>query len=155
MSRGGKLPTRFEGPERSPGFLLWQLSMSWQRKQRAALEPLELTHVQFVLLASAAWLDRDGEPVAQVDIAAHARTDVMMTSQVLRALEERGLVRREAHPEDSRAKRITVTPAGRALVVRAIKVVEDVDEAFFASLGPKREAFIDAMQALIAGNEGA
>src|SRR3546814_15453085 len=38
-------------PENSPGFLLWQVTNQWQRRLRATLEPLGLTHVQFVLLA--------------------------------------------------------------------------------------------------------
>ena len=49
--------TRFrEGPGASPGFLLWHLTLAWQRAVTAALEPLGLTHVQFVLLATAWFL---------------------------------------------------------------------------------------------------
>jgi DNA-binding MarR family transcriptional regulator len=86
----------------SPGLLLWQVSNRWQAAQRAALRPFDLTHVQFVLLASLTWLDNEG-PVTQKRLAEHAATDPMMTSQVLRALEERGLIRRGQHPTDARA----------------------------------------------------
>ena len=49
--------TRFEnGPGESPGFLLWHTTMRWQRSMAAALHPLGLTHMQFVLLASAWWM---------------------------------------------------------------------------------------------------
>ena len=59
----------------------------------AALRPLGLTHVQFVLLASTWWLtDVAHETVTQRRVAEHAGTDATMTSQVLRALEARGLV---------------------------------------------------------------
>jgi hypothetical protein len=40
-------------PDKSPGFLLWQVTLRWQRKVTIALAPLDLTHVQFVLLATA------------------------------------------------------------------------------------------------------
>src|SRR5438477_10996940 len=83
----------------STGLLLWQVTNRWQAAQRSALKPFDLTHVQFVLLASLSWLDADG-PVTQRLLADHAVTDPMMTSQVLRTLEGRGLVRRDAHPTD-------------------------------------------------------
>ena len=35
----------------SPGFLLWHATMRWQRAMRAALQPHDLTHVQFAHLA--------------------------------------------------------------------------------------------------------
>jgi DNA-binding MarR family transcriptional regulator len=139
----------FDRPEESAGFLLWQTSMLWQRRVRAALEPLDLTHAQFVLLASATWLERRGAPATQVEIATHAKADVMMTSQVLRTLEGRGLVSRQPSAVDSRAKDVVVTASGRALVGRAIKVVEAVDEAFFEPLGTNRGGVLVAMRSLI------
>jgi DNA-binding MarR family transcriptional regulator len=54
---------------------------------------------------------------------------------VLRALEARGLVTRGADPEDSRARRLSVTPEGAALARRAIAVVEAADAEFFAAAG--------------------
>jgi len=38
------------GPAGSPGFLLWHVTLQWQRAITAVLQPLDLTHVQFVLL---------------------------------------------------------------------------------------------------------
>jgi DNA-binding MarR family transcriptional regulator len=119
--------TRFEGPGESPGFLLWQATRRWQRELTAALKPLELTHVQFVLLASVWWL---GEPT-QRELADQAATDPMMTSQVVRALEKRGLVERRPDPNDGRAWRLVATASGAELAQRAIRVVEDADAAFF------------------------
>ena len=39
-------------PEESPGFLLSHVTLRRQREVAAALAPLNLTHVQFVLLAA-------------------------------------------------------------------------------------------------------
>ena len=93
----------------SPGLLLWQVTNRWQAAIRAALKPYGLTHVQFVLLASLTWLAGidNGGPVTQRELADQAATDPMMTSQVLRALEQRSLVSRSAHPVDRRAVAIT------------------------------------------------
>ncbi|WP_246673391.1 MarR family winged helix-turn-helix transcriptional regulator [Mesorhizobium sp. B2-4-14] len=111
--------------------LLWRTTMRWQRVMTAALAPLDLTHVQFVLLASAMWLGRDGEPPNQVQLAAQAGTEVKMTSDVVARLEAKGLIAREADPGDSRAKVIRVTAAGAAAAQRAIVAVEAADAAFF------------------------
>lgn len=136
--------TRYEGLAASPGFALWRVATVWQRAVRAALVPLDLTHAQFVLLTSAAWLEAEagprGQPVTQATIAAQASTDAVMTSEVLRTLERKKLVRRSPHPEDARARCIAVTPAGRRLVRRAVALVEGVDETFFGAPGPELRA---------------
>lgn len=118
-------------PGDSPGFLLWHATLRWQRDIAAALTPLDLTHVQFVLLACTWWLNTHGEHPNQLTLARQAGTDVKMTSQVLRALETKGLIEREVDPADTRAKLLRVTTAGADLAPRAIAAVEDVDARFF------------------------
>lgn len=93
--------------------------------------------MQFVLLASVWWLSEQAgasQPPSQRQVADHAEVDVMMTSQVLRALEQRGLVARTADAADARVKRLTVTATGRRLAEQAVTVVEAVDNEFFSSL---------------------
>jgi DNA-binding MarR family transcriptional regulator len=143
------LGTRHDDASESTGLLLWQVTNRWQAAQRAALKPYGLTHVQFVLLASLTWLGaEDDEPVTQRRLAGFAATDPMMTSQVVRALAERDWVTREPHPTDRRAIVLTVTVAGRALVNRAVRAVEGVDEAFFGPLGRQQTAFTEALRTL-------
>jgi DNA-binding MarR family transcriptional regulator len=134
--------------------LLWQVTNRWQAAQRATLKPYGLTHVQFVLLASLAYLGADG-PVRQRDLAEAAATDPMMTSQVLRAVEARDLVVRRPHPQDGRARALEVTPEGRELVNRAVVSVEACDAAFFDALGSGVQAFARALQTLKTGGPGA
>ncbi len=127
------------GPHDSPGFLLWRTTLRWQRSITAALRPLELTHVQFVLLAAVWWLSDRADTAqrlpSQRQVADHAAADVMMTSQVLRLLEKRNLVTRALDPGDARVKRLTVTTAGRRLAQRAVAVVEKADAEFFSTVG--------------------
>ena len=104
--------TRFSGPEESPGFLMWQTTMSWQRVINSVLAPLDLTHVQFVLLACASWLSSGGSTINQAQLAAQARVDVKMASDVLRKLEAKNLIKRISDPIDTRAKLIEVTKTG-------------------------------------------
>ena len=120
-------------PGDSPGVLLWRATLRWQRLMSATLRPVGLTHVQFVLMASLWWLTRvAGERPTQHRVAEHAGTDPMMTSQVLRVLERRGLVTRALHPPDSRARQLAVTVAGVTLAQQAGAVVESADAESFA-----------------------
>jgi DNA-binding MarR family transcriptional regulator len=126
-------------PNDSPGFLLWHATLRWQRGVARALQPLGLTHVQFVLLACTWWLNEQGERPTQIGLAAQAGTDVKMTSQVLRSLERKGLIEREVDTADTRARRLRATPRGARLAPRAIASVEQVDSEFFAAV-PEPEA---------------
>ncbi len=130
-------------PRESPGFLLWHATLRWQRGISQALAPLDLTHVQFVLLACTWWLNRQGQRPSQIALASFAGTDVKMTSQVLRSLERKGLVEREVDRADTRALRLRVTRQGARLAPRAIAVVERVDAEFFEEAPPA-----DALQLL-------
>jgi DNA-binding MarR family transcriptional regulator len=107
--------------------------------------------VQFVLLASLWWLeDHQPESPTQVRLAQQAGTDPMMTSQVLRKLEARGLLDRAADPDDNRARRLRLTRAGRDLTALALADVERADSDYFAPLDQRHEAFVDALAALAA-----
>jgi DNA-binding MarR family transcriptional regulator len=118
-------------PDDSPGFLLWHVTLRWQRDIATALAPLALTHVQFVLLATTWWLNSQGNNPNQLALARRAGTDVKMTSQVLRKLETKGLIRRDVDAADTRARRLRVTDRGAELAVRAIAAVETADARFF------------------------
>ena len=62
----------------------------------------------------------------------HAGTDIKMTSQVLRGLERKRLLIRDADAVDTRAKRLHVTEAGAKLATVAVAAVEAADAEFFA-----------------------
>ena len=113
------------------------MALRWQRAVTAALAPLDITHVQFVILTSAWWLTERGDAPNQHAIADEAGTDPQMTSQVVRRLEAKGLIERRVDPRDSRARSVLPTRRGIALARTAIAAVEEVDETFFdATMSP-------------------
>jgi DNA-binding MarR family transcriptional regulator len=130
-----RIEFHFKKPEESPGYLLGQLTVLWQRKQKRVLDPLDLTHTQFALLCALAWLSRESDKVTQVDIANQSNADRMMVSKVLRTLEEKKFITRQEHPTDTRAKTIKLTPAGEMVLQKAIICVETADLDFFTSWG--------------------
>lgn len=141
--------THFEGPEHSPGFLLWQVSTKWRREIETALATLNLTHPQFVLLASLGWLTRHNTDVTQAELARHCNTDVNMTSQVLRSLERRGYIERHRRKDDERSKFPRLTKKGAKLVEQAIPLVEQVDDHFFGTLNRQTtKKYIEILQKL-------
>jgi DNA-binding MarR family transcriptional regulator len=126
--------SRHSGPEDSPGFLLWRVSLEWRRSIERALAPLELTQPQFVVLAGIGWLTRNGDAVRQTDIGRHIGVDPNTLSQILRGLEKRRLVSRRQVSRDC-AKYPRLTPAGQKTMKQALTLVEDVDQRFFGVLG--------------------
>src|ERR1700722_4461920 len=119
------------GPSDSPGFLLWHVSLRWQRNINAALAPLGLTHVQFILLGCTWWLNQQGTVPNQLAVASFAGADPKMASEVLRKLESSGLVKRSPDGNDGRAKVLEVTGEGAELLSKAIPVVEKADASLF------------------------
>ena len=119
-------------------------------RQSAALAPLGLTHVQFVLLAATWWLNSHGEDPNQLSVARQAGTDVKMTSEVLRKLEAKGLIVRTVDAADTRARRIRVTERGGELAMAAVTAVEGVDTAFFRAV-PDPAALLAMLRTLARG----
>ena len=144
---------KFNKPDDSPGFLLWQLTMLWQRKIKKVLDDLDLTHTQFVLLASLAWLEKEQELISQADIAAQSRTDRMMVSKIMQTLQAKGLINRHHHKTDTRLKSVTLTPVGRSVMQKALSLVERTDIDFFSVLGNRSGSFIYGMNTLIKQNQ--
>lgn len=126
-----------EKAEESSGFLLWQVTNLWQREIKKALEQYGLTHSQFVLLASIHWLTLHKQEITQVVLSNHTKIDPMTTSTVLRTLQQRGLLQRQEHLTDTRAKTVGLTEEGKIIIKKAVKTVENFDIKFFSILGDK------------------
>jgi DNA-binding MarR family transcriptional regulator len=88
------------------------------RRFDAALRPLALTSGQFSLLMS---LNRP-EAASLGNVSALLAMDRTTLTANLKPLERRGLVTVTADNADKRTRRLTLTPAGRALVDAAVPV---------------------------------
>jgi DNA-binding MarR family transcriptional regulator len=136
------------GPLMSPGFWLHHAALEWRQRFDRALRPLGLTPTQFNLLGSIGWLDRTHpSPPTQQQVADHAGADRMMASKVLRGLEERELVSREADPDDARVLRLRLTKEGRRITRQAVRLAVAVDEELFGDGG---DALRERLQAVAA-----
>ncbi len=129
----------YKKAEASPGFLFWKAFNSWSRLLRLALDKLELTQVQYSIMAAVSYLSSVDEHVSQQDISKQLAMDKMMVSDVVKTLEGKGWLKRMPHPSDGRAITLRLTSDGGTHLGKAIPVVEAIDEDFFARLNNKEK----------------
>ena len=127
----------FDDPRQNPGYLLWQVTMKWQRAMTQALGEHGLTHTQFVILAALRWLNLQGQPITKSDVARNANVDRMMASKIIRALSKRGLIDEEPHPTSKRAQQVRLTEDGKSAFRAALVTVGTVDAQFFGDQLPE------------------
>ena len=145
-------PFGFDKPEDSPGFLLWQTTITRQRLIKKALEPHAISHAQFVIMALLLWLKEHNHETTQVLIATYSKLDKMTVSSSLKKLVGDGLVTRIEHNKDTRAKCVSLTHAGKALVCKLIPIVEKIDHDFFDEMPTNdQKMLIHALQKLNSG----
>ena len=89
--------------------------------------------------ATLASLERLGPQRLTLLAAREGVTQPAMT-QLISRLEESGLVRREASPEDGRVVLVVITDEGRAVLARRRSVRSDRMAAIIAQLGPEHRA---------------
>ncbi|PHQ82097.1 MAG: MarR family transcriptional regulator [Coxiella sp. (in: Bacteria)] len=124
----------FETPEDSPGFLLWQTTVLWQRAIKKALDVYHIAHAQFVVLANTLWFEEHQQTPTQIMIVRMSKLDKMTVSKALKKLVNDGLVGRVENSLDTRAKSISLTPQGKQLTITLIARVEAVDETYFSGI---------------------
>lgn len=136
--------------EHSLGWLLARAGQQVGAAVAAHLAELGITPRELSVLATAA-----PQPRPQLGLAIAVGLDKTTMVATVDALERRGLVRREAHADDRRVRLITVTPAGRRLLARAVEVERTVQDAVLATLPePQRAALVPLLRALVAAAPG-
>jgi DNA-binding MarR family transcriptional regulator len=88
------------------------------RRFDEALRPLDLTNGQFSLLMS---LNRP-EPPSIGSVSSLLAMDRTTLTAALKPLERRGLVKVKVDPADKRSRRLVLTQAGKAVLVKALPI---------------------------------
>ena len=113
----------------------------WHSIIKKELKKMNLTHPQFVVLASLAYLSQDSNEVTQVMISKLSGIDVMTVSQILSLLEKHDFVKRKEHSKDTRAKAVILNKKGEEILQKAVPLVEQIDEIFFEKLNTDEGQF--------------
>jgi DNA-binding MarR family transcriptional regulator len=122
-------------PQKAVGFVLWRVMHRYQREVDQALQHLDLTHLQFTVLALVAWMARGGDSAAQAELARFGDIHPMQVSKVLKALEQKRMVKRTPTPGNALAKNISITSAGLTALRAALPLVIEVQQALFGEEG--------------------
>ena len=102
------------------------------RRSEAHFAKYGVTADQFVLLATLA----HGDALTQRELARRMPSDPSTVRAMLVLLEKQGLVRRDSHPSDSRARTAALTTAGKRKFQQVFKAGESIRQQMFESLQP-------------------
>lgn len=126
-------------------YLIGRLNRGIQPALAEALSPHELTLPEFTTLSVLA--RRPGLSNAQLARRALITPQAMI--QVLRRLEERGLVTRKVDPGHARILQSSLTPRGRKLLLRAETAVAAIEGQILEQLpAAERESLCEALAAV-------
>ena len=131
--------------DRQVCFALAAASRSVIAVYRPVLEPLGLTHPQYLVML-ALW---ERSPRTGRDIADALLLEPATLTPLLKRLESAGLLTRERSAADERALAVMLTPAGRALRSRAELVPAQIVERLGVDVA-ELEAVRDSLTGLIA-----
>jgi DNA-binding MarR family transcriptional regulator len=92
-------------------------------RRKAVVTELDMSFIRAKALMRVA-----AGPVSMGKLAARLGTDAPYTTVIVGDLEQRGLVVREPHPEDRRAKLVRVTETGRREAARAQGILNEPPE---------------------------
>jgi DNA-binding MarR family transcriptional regulator len=105
-----------------------------------------VTADQFVLLACLA----EQDAITQQALARRASSDPSTVRAMLVLLEGRDLVARQRHPDDSRARVVTLTAKGRRLFERLLETSEPIRVQMLAGFSEdEARQFVDCLRRLI------
>jgi MarR family transcriptional regulator for hemolysin len=134
-------------PEVDVAMLLNQASYALGVRMSAALEELGVTVREYCALWKASEAD-----LTQRELADAAWMDKSTVVTTLDALTARGLAERRPAPVDRRVKVVGVTDAGRDVVGRAHRVVQDVYDELLGDVAARdRATFLRVLTQLVEG----
>jgi MarR family transcriptional regulator, lower aerobic nicotinate degradation pathway regulator len=105
--------------------------LALHRRSEARFARHGVTADQFVLLAS---LVRGGHALTQRELARRMSSDPSTVHAMLVLLDRRGLVARETHPTDARARTVSLTPKGMRMYRRLWTAGEPIRERLVGAL---------------------
>jgi DNA-binding MarR family transcriptional regulator len=114
----------------SPGFLLARLGVEIKARSIVEFGEQGFTPYHFSVLA----LLDEGSRETQATIADALRFDRSQLVGMLDSLEERGLIERRRDPHDRRRQAVSLTPAGKKVLVSLRAIITRLEAEFLAPL---------------------
>jgi DNA-binding MarR family transcriptional regulator len=106
--------------------------------------PHGLTTLQFTTLSV---LSRHGAPLSTSQLARRAFMTPQSMSEVIHALERKGLIKRNPHPNHRRTLPATITAKGRRVLAACDEAVSEFEDSMLEGVSEKdRAAFLDIVK---------
>ena len=135
--------------DQMPGYAIRRLHQISVGIVHHEAQELSITPVQYAVLQTVHNHPRTG----QRTLASLIALDTSTTGGVVDWLEARGLLTRNASPDDRRVRLLTLTPAGEQLLTNAIPRMERAQELILAPLTPRqRKEFLHLLNRLVTVN---
>jgi DNA-binding MarR family transcriptional regulator len=122
--------------------------LALHRRSEAAFARHGVTADQFVLLAT---LARGGRALTQRELARRMPSDPSTVRAMLVLLERRGLVGRDAHPTDARARTVALTAAGRRALTKLWAAGDPIRAGMLGALSPGEATTLVGLLSRVAG----
>lgn len=116
-------------PKHGDTYVIWQTLVAWVMDSRGdwRRKVTDATGLPFSRIRA---LKRLGAgPMTLKDLADAMSTDAPAATVAINDLENRGLVERYPHPENRRAKLVSITAAGRGVIATTRRVIETTPAA--------------------------
>lgn len=121
-------------------YLLKRVELAAKKRLDEALEPTGITAAQYAALTSL-----EHQPgLTAAALARHSFVTAQTTAQLVRGLEQRGLIVREPDPNSRRQVLLVLSPAGRALLDDLRPPVREIERTMTAGFASEELARVRA-----------
>ena len=111
------------------------------------LSPHGLTTLQYTTLSI---LGRRGQPLSNAQLARRAYMAPQSMSEVIAALQAKGLIKRRAHPNHRRVLPVALTPKGERVLAECEQVVDALEDEMLGGVSAgERAALLEALKGAV------
>jgi DNA-binding MarR family transcriptional regulator len=128
-------------------YVIARLERAVRARINERVRPHGLTTLQYTTLSV---LGSRGQPLSNAQLARRAYMTPQSMIEVIDALESKGLIRRDPHPNHRRVYPATLTPKGHEVLAACDVAVEEMEEEMLADLEPEqRELLVEWLKTCV------
>jgi DNA-binding MarR family transcriptional regulator len=143
---------RSERPEPGIAYAIARLQQRLLAGVTERVTPHGLTTLQFTTLSV---LNRHGSPLSTSQLARRAFMTPQSMSEVIHALEGKGFIKRNPHPNHRRTLPATLTPKGRRVLAECEKSVAECEDSMLQGFTTEhRKSFAEMVKAAVRNLDG-
>ena len=134
--------------EKKIGLLIWQVSNFWQSNLRVILNKYSLSLNEYLILETLSLLNKNFEPLSQINISSFSGIDKSVVSVCLKSLEKINLIKRTVD-QDNRKKVINILPTGQKLFDAIFPEINQQETNLFDKLQNEKLNFCNSLKLIL------